>query len=174
MSAVLSATGLTKRYGGVTALAGAGRAGSRIDDELASDNTISGQEHAAAARASQPDAEAKHEAWRLAVLDSSTPNETARSITLAFPRAGQEELLAPYVEEYLSAAETIWESLGTHRASVVLDYIFPVSLASDAVATRMREWLDSSDAPAPAKRFVQENLADVERALAAQACDAGR
>ena len=25
-----------------------------------------------------------------------------------------------------------------------------------------------------AKRFVQENLADVERALAAQACDAGR
>ena len=108
------------------------------------------------------------------MLDSSTPNETARSITLAFPRAGQEELLAPYVEEYLSAAETIWESLGTHRASVVLDYIFPVSLASDAVATRMREWLDSSDAPAPAKRFVQENLADVERALAAQACDAAR
>ncbi|GAB2617687.1 aminopeptidase N [Nocardioides ginkgobilobae] len=162
------------RWSLITSLAAAGRAGSRIEDELGTDTTISGQEHAAAARAAQPDAEAKHEAWRLAVLDSSTPNETARSITLAFPRAGQEELLAPYVEEYLSAAETVWESLGTHRASVVLDYIFPVTLASDALVTRVREWLDTSEAPAPAKRFVQENLADVERALAAQACDAAR
>ena len=162
------------RWSLITSLAGAGRAGSRIEDELATDTTISGQEHAAAARAAQPDAEAKHEAWRLAVLDSSTPNETARSITLAFPRAGQEELLAPYVEEYLTAAETVWESLGTHRASVVLDYIFPVTLASDALVARMREWLDTSDAPTPAKRYVQENLADVERALAAQACDAAR
>ena len=162
------------RWSLITSLAGAGRAGSRIDDELATDTTISGQEHAAAARAAQPDAEAKHEAWRLAVLDSSTPNETARSITLAFPRAGQEELLAPYVEEYLTAAETVWESLGTHRASVVLDYIFPVTLASAALVARMREWLDTSDAPAPAKRYVQENLADVERALAAQECDAAR
>ena len=162
------------RWSLITSLAGAGRAGARIEDELAADTTISGQEHAAAARAAQPDAEAKHEAWRLAVLDSSTPNETARSITLAFPRAGQEELLAPYVEEYLTAAETVWESLGTHRASVVLDYIFPVTLASDGLVARMRGWLDTSDAPAPAKRYVQENLADVERALAAQACDAGR
>lgn len=162
------------RWSLITSLAGAGRAGSRIEDELATDTTISGQEHAAAARAAQPDAEAKHEAWRLAVLDSSTPNETARSITLAFPRAGQEELLAPYVKEYLTAAETVWESLGTHRASVVLDYIFPVTLASDALVARMREWLDTSDAPAPAKRYVQENLADVERALAAQECDAAR
>ncbi len=162
------------RWSLITSLAGAGRAGSRIEDELTTDTTISGQEHAAAARAAQPDAEAKHEAWRLAVLDSSTPNETARSITLAFPRAGQEELLAPYVEEYLTAAETVWESLGTHRASVVLDYIFPVTLASDALVARMREWLDTSDAPAPAKRYVQENLADVERALAAQECDAAR
>ncbi|WP_300644947.1 aminopeptidase N [Nocardioides sp.] len=162
------------RWSLITSLAAAGRAGSRIEDELGTDTTISGQEHAAAARAAQPDAEAKHEAWRLAVLDSSTPNETARSITLAFPRAGQEELLAPYVEEYLSAAETVWESLGTHRASAVLDYIFPVTLASDALVTRVREWLDTSEAPAPAKRYVQENLADVERALAAQACDAAR
>ncbi len=162
------------RWSLITSLAAAGRAGSRIEDELGTDTTISGQEHAAAARAAQPDAEAKHEAWRLAVLDSSTPNETARSITLAFPRAGQEELLAPYVEEYLSAAETVWESLGTHRASVVLDYIFPVTLASDALVTRVREWLETSEAPAPAKRYVQENLADVERALAAQACDAAR
>ncbi|CAB4765940.1 unannotated protein [freshwater metagenome] len=162
------------RWSLITSLAAAGRAGSRIEDELGTDTTISGQEHAAAARAAQPDAEAKHEAWRLAVLDSSTPNETARSITLAFPRAGQEELLAPYVEEYLSAAETVWESLGTHRASVVLDYIFPATLASDALVTRVREWLDTSEAPAPAKRYVQENLADVQRALAAQACDAAR
>ena len=61
------------RWSLVTSLAAAGRAGDRIEQELAQDSTISGQEHAAAARAAQPDADAKAEAWRLAVLDESTP-----------------------------------------------------------------------------------------------------
>ncbi|MEC9053367.1 MAG: aminopeptidase N, partial [Actinomycetota bacterium] len=86
------------RWSLLTSLAAAGRAGDRIEQELAQDSTISGQEHAAAARAAQPDADAKAEAWRLAVLDESTPNETARSIVFSFVRTGQEELLAPYVE----------------------------------------------------------------------------
>ncbi|MCK5928345.1 MAG: ERAP1-like C-terminal domain-containing protein, partial [Nocardioides sp.] len=162
------------RWSLVTSLAAAGRAGDRIEQELAQDSTISGQEHAAAARAAQPDADAKAEAWRLAVLDESTPNETARSIVFSFVRTGQEELLAPYVEKYLTAGEQAWEHLGTHRASTVLGYIFPTPLASPELVEKVESWLATTEAPIPAQRYVREGLADAQRALAAQACDAAR
>ena len=162
------------RWSLITSLAAAGRAGDRIEAELAEDSTISGQEHAAAARAAQPDADAKAEAWRLAVLDESTPNETARSIVFSFVRTGQEELLAPYVEKYLTAGEQAWEHLGTHRASVALGYLFPTPLASPALVEQVESWLATTDAPVPAQRYVREGLADAQRALAAQECDADR
>ena len=78
----------------VTALAKNGRAdGDRIDEELARDNTISGQEHAAAARALRPTAEAKAEAWEDAMVRDDVANETQRSIVLAFSAYGQDEVL---------------------------------------------------------------------------------
>ena len=153
-------------------LARLGRAGSRIDAELARDNTISGQEHAAAARASQPDAVAKAEAWEAAIERLDTPNETQRSIVLAFQAHGQEELLAPYVEKYLEAAETLWERLGTHKASTALNFIFPRPLASPELLERVDAWLETTTADPAAVRFVKEGRADVARYLAAQAKDA--
>ena len=116
------------RWALVTHLARAGRFGAdEIAEELERDNTISGQENAAAALASRPSAEAKAEAWDQATVQENVPNETHRSICLAFMRFGQEELLAPYVEKYLEAADDIWERLGTQKASTALEYIVPAS-----------------------------------------------
>ena len=162
------------RWSLVTSLAAAGRAGSRIEDELAGDATISGQEHAAGARAARPDATAKAEAWELAVERTDVPNETERSIVFSFMRQGQEEVLAPYVDKYLEAAETLWDHLGTHRASTVLNYIFPSPLASTALVEKVDAWLERTAAPAAAQRYVLEGRADVLRALAAQERDARR
>ena len=92
----------------------------------------------------------------------------------SFVRTGQEELLAPYVEKYLTAGEQAWEHLGTHRASTVLGYIFPTPLASPELVEKVESWLATTDAPVPAQRYVREGLADAQRALAAQACDAAR
>ncbi len=157
----------------LTALARAGRADAeRIDAELARDNTISGQEHAAAARAARPTAEAKAEAWELAIERDDVANETQRSIVLAFQAHGQEDVLAPYVEKYLEVAETMWEDKGTQRASTALEYIFPRPLASQELLDRVDAWLASSQANPAAKRYVREGRADVARALAAQAKDA--
>ncbi|MGZ4464244.1 MAG: aminopeptidase N [Nocardioides sp.] len=144
----------------------------RIDDELARDNTISGQEHHAAALALRPTAEAKAEAWTGAVERDDIPNETQRSIVLAFQVAGQEEVLAPYVEKYLAVADTMWEEKGTQRASTVLEYMFPRPLASQQLLDRVDAWLESSPANPAAKRYVREGRSDVARALAAQAKDA--
>ena len=140
--------------------------------ELERDNTISGQEHAAAARAARPTAEAKAEAWEAAMVRDDIPNETQRSIVLAFQQHGQDEVLAPYVEQYLAAADTMWEEKGTQRASTALEYIFPRPLASQELLDRVDAWLESSPANPAAKRYVREGRADVARALAAQAKDA--
>jgi aminopeptidase N len=157
----------------LTHLARMGRADeARIAEELDRDRTISGKEHAAAARAARPTAEAKAEAWRLAVEDPDTPNETQRSIVLSFQRAGQRDVLAPYVERYLEAAETMWDRLGSHKASVALEFLFPRPLASEELLERVDAWLASSEATPAAKRYVAEGRADVARYLAAQERDA--
>jgi aminopeptidase N len=157
----------------LTGLARAGRTDeARIAEELARDNTISGQEHAAGARAIRPTAEAKAEAWEIAMVRDDVPNETQRSVVLAFNAWGQDEVLAPYVEKYLAAADTMWEEKGTQRTSTALEYIFPKPLGSPELLARIDEWLATSPANPGAKRYVAEGRADVARALAAQACDA--
>ncbi len=161
------------RWALVIALARAGAADeTRIDEELERDRTISGQEYAAAARASRPDADAKARAWTDLVANPDTPNETHRSIAASFMRHGQEDLLEPYVEKYLEAADDIWERLGTHMASNTLEGAFPVPMGSPALVERLDRWLDESPANPAAKRYVREGRADVVRALAAQEKDA--
>ncbi len=157
----------------LTGLAKHGRAGlEEIGAELARDNTISGQERAAAARAVVPSAEAKEAAWQAAVLSDETPNETQRSIARAFHVAGQDELLAPYVDRYLQIAETVWEDKGVQRATTILENLFPRVLATPAVLARVQDWLAATSATPAAVRYVREGADDLERALRAQERDA--
>jgi aminopeptidase N len=161
------------RWALVAGLARAGRADeARIAAELRQDNTISGQERAAAARASRPTAEAKAEAWEIAVVRDDVPNETQRSVVLSFMQPGQQEVLRPYVEKYLQVADTLWEEKGTQRASTALEFLFPRPLASPDLLDQVNTWLHESRANPAAKRYVREGAADVERYLAGQAKDA--
>ena len=159
----------------LSALARVGRADdARIDAELAADNTISGQEKSAAARAAMPTPEAKERAWTQALLDPSVPNETQRSVVLAFWQKGQQDVLAPYVDRYLADVAGAWDRLGAHKASVALEHIFPRLLATPATLASVDAWLehDAEAVNAGAVRYVREGRADVARALAAQAKDA--
>ena len=90
------------RWSLLAGLARAGRADDeRIAEELRRDNTISGQERAAAARAARPTAEAKAEAWEVAMVRDDVPNETQRSVVLAFMQQGQDERPAALRREVL-------------------------------------------------------------------------
>ena len=161
------------RWTFLAALAREGRADAeRIDAEERNDHTISGQERAAAARAARPTAEAKAEAWEIAMVRDDVPNETQRSVVMAFMQPRQEEVLRPYVEKYLEAAETMWERKGTQRASTALEFMFPRPLASRELLDRVNAWLRESKANPAAKRYVHEGAADVERFLAGQELDA--
>ncbi|MFE7227922.1 aminopeptidase N [Nocardioides sp. NPDC057577] len=161
------------RWALVTGLAASGTFGeAEIDAELERDNTISGKEKSAAARAAQPTAEAKEAAWDSVVVRTDVANETARSIVLSFQRGGQDEVLAPFIDRYFEAADTLWDHLGTHRASTVLEFIFPKPAASTELLEKADKWLETSPAEPAAKRYVREGRDEVARALAAQERDA--
>ena len=106
------------------------------------------------------------------MVRGDTPNETQRSIALAFMRAGQDEVLAPYVDQLPRRRPDMWERLGTQQGSVALEYIFPRPLASPELLGEVEHWLETTTPMPCAKRFVAEGRADVQRYLAGQAKDA--
>ena len=146
--------------------------GAAIDAELARDNTISGQESAAGARAAMPDAASKEQAWVAAVERDDVPNETMRSITENFYQPYQDDVLAPYFERYLAVADTVWDERGVYRASTILSMLFPRTVATEDTLEKSDTWLATTSANQAARRLVSEGRDDLARALAAQARDA--
>ncbi len=154
------------------ALAARGRADrARVLAERRRDHTISGRERAAAALAVIPSPDSKDEAWHAAAIGDEAANETQRSIAYVFDVSEQREELAPYLERYLTAADTIWDEKGTQIASTMLEYMFPRALTGPETLERVEGWLASSSANPAAKRYVREVRDDIVRALAAQEAD---
>ncbi len=84
------------------ALVAGGKAGeAEITATLAADDTATGRESAAHARATIPTAEGKRAAWDSVVDSAALPNATVRATCLGFRRAADRSLLEPYVERVL-------------------------------------------------------------------------
>lgn len=163
------------RWALIAALAALGDADeAEIAAELAQDDTNQGRENAAGARAARPSAEAKAEAWRLVVVEASTPNETRRQIAAGFQVDGQADLLEPYVDRYLDMAETVVDRMGVWIGQVALIHLFPLVNPSPQTLARVDAWLASTTAPQAAKRYVQEGRDDLARALHARSLDEAR
>ncbi len=144
-----------------------------IDAALAADNTSKGAEFAAQARAALPTAEAKREAWTQLVENDELPNTIVRSAALGFVHPAGREVLAEFVPAYFDMLLSIWESRTYQIAQYLIVGLYPTALADVALRDATRSWLSANQQAAPAlRRLVAENLADVERALAAQSVDA--
>lgn len=154
-------------------LVAGGQAGeSEIAATLAADTTATGQEFAAHARAAIPTAQGKTAAWASVVDSAALPNAQVRSTVLGFRRAADPVLLTPYIDRYFSVAEQLWDTRAFAIASTLLHGLYPSPLASRDLAAASRVWLDAHPDATALRRIVVENLAGVERALAAQARDA--
>ena len=144
-----------------------------IEAELSRDNTANGQKFAAAARAALPSPEAKSRAWHTLVETEEYSNTLTNSASLAFARVHDLEVLKPYQALYLSKVLEIWQGRSYHMAEYLLINLFPLMLANEALAAATREFLNKpelGDKPA-LRRILVENLANLERALKAQAAD---
>ena len=146
----------------------------RIDQEAAADQTITGAQYAAGARAALADPAAKAEAWRLATDDPDVPNGTHLAIAGNFWKFGQEELLADYPDAYLKLASDIADSAGSwagrgHVArQTALRYLWPSVLVDHQWLGRLDEWLASREVPEQVRRILSEERDLSLRALATQ------
>lgn len=144
-----------------------------IDAALAADNTSKGAEFAAQARAALPDLTSKRAAWASLVERDDAPNTIVRAAALGFVHPAGVEVLGEFIDDYFAMLLPVWESRTYQIAQYLIVGLFPTALANVELRDAARAWLAAhQDAPPALRRLVLENLADVDRALAAQARDA--
>jgi aminopeptidase N len=149
-----------------------GQAGeAEIDAALADDNTANGQQAAARAKATIPTPAGKLAALNAALTDDTITNVVLRNMGLGFQHVNEPGSLSGTVGPYFDAIARIWKERSYSIASYVLQFFYAGPLASQQLVDATNAWLDANpDVPA-LRRLVIENLAGVERALAAQARD---
>jgi len=160
-------------------LIAAGRQGEvAIDAQLAADPTATGREQAAALRAALPNSEAKTAAWLRAVEDPATANATQRQLIDGFGRVVDRSLLRPFAQTYFDSVERVWDARSGEMAANVAEGLYPAWLLNDPevdVLALTSDFLAAlGDRKPPLRRLVVEGMSGVQRALAAQACDAAR
>jgi aminopeptidase N len=151
--------------------AGGVASGDSIEAYLADDTTATGQQSAAHARAANPSYDAKHEAWASVTATKDASNLIVRSTGLGFAHVHNPAVLEAFIEPYFDALLEIWNSRSYAIASEIIDGFFPAPLANKRLRDAARKWLAENPEPAALRRLVIENLAGVERALAAQEAD---
>ncbi|WP_202915050.1 MULTISPECIES: aminopeptidase N [unclassified Mycolicibacterium] len=154
-------------------LAAGGRiAEAQIAARLTEDRTAAGEQAAAQARAALATPEAKARAWAMVVEHSGESNHTIEAIGAGFLQVHDLSLLEAYVDPFLSALLSMWESRSYVIVEQFVEGFYPSPLANDELADATRAWLDAHPhAPDPLRRMVSEHLSDIERALAAQTRD---
>jgi aminopeptidase N len=159
------------RWASVTALAAIGAADEDlIADELERDPTDAGQKRAAAARAAQPVALAKHEAWEAVIHDGAPSLAMKRAIAGGFHHVDQQELLSAFVKPFFDSLLPVWESHDSEEAISIVGWMYPRAVLTQDVVDATDTAL-AQDLPGPLRRSLLESQDAIKRALRAQAFD---
>ncbi len=142
-----------------------------IDAALEKDNTASGQQAAARARATFADAKSKLATFSSLVESDDLPNAIVRNTALGYQHVNDPSSLEPVVERYFAALNDLWKSRSYHIAETLIVGLYPAPLASQSLVDATLAWLQANDEVPALRRLVVENLAGVERALTAQKAD---
>jgi aminopeptidase N len=151
-------------------LAAMGRADdAAIDAELALDPTDAGRRHAAASRASIPDAAHKAAAWQLMAQSQELGHEGVAAVATGFGQPEHAELLAAYVDQYFEALPEIWATRGDHLRRLLGDGLFPSWAASPELLRRVDDFLAAEPRDPSMVRVLVERRDIVDRALRSRA-----
>ena len=171
--------GQSGRFVADYALAAAGRIGeAEIAEEYAKDSTSYGQIFSAQARGALPDPAVRDKVWREITGDFES-NTVQRNLALGLRRATPESLV-PYAVRYYEDARAQWDNHSVEIARNMLEYAFPIVLAGrtdlgvDIVALGEKWLKDNKDAAPACVRLVSESVDSAQRAVRAQAVDAGK
>jgi aminopeptidase N len=142
-----------------------------IDAALAEDNTASGQQSAARARATIPTAAAKKSSFEEILSRDDISNLIVRNTGVGYQHTNDPSSLAGMIQPYFDAITTIWKSRSYKIAEYIVFGFYPTPLVSQELVDATNGWLAANtDIPA-LRRLITENLAGVERALLAQKKD---
>ena len=154
-------------------LAATGQAGEpEIDAELERDATDAGRRHAAASRASLPEAGHKSAAWALLAEREDLGVEGVLAVAKGFMQPEHARLLAPYTERYFAAIPAIWSSRGEHFRLMLGQLLFPYTAASPELIDRIDAFLAAQDRDPGLVRVIVECRDMVQRALRSRALPA--
>jgi aminopeptidase N len=157
---------------GMVLAGGAGE--SDIDAALALDNTSNGQQAAARLRATIPTVESKRSVLALMRDDDTIANSFCDHYVRGYTHVNDPAVFATLVDDYFDAIEKVWDSRTFKIAEYFAIGFYPTVMATEALASTTKAWLDSHEsAPSALRRIVFEGLATVERAVKAQKRDAG-
>ena len=143
----------------------------RIDEELARDDTDLGRRHAATARAAQPTEAAKAHAWTTLLEDTSLSHTMSRQLWGGFSQFGQAELLAPWTDHYFDALDGVWDVRSLDWAIEFSEGTFPHPAASEGLLSRVDAELARDELRRPLRRVLLEQRDTLVRTLAARALD---
>lgn len=150
----------------------AGAAGeAEIATALAADDTANGQQSAARARATIPTPEAKAAALDAGLNDTSLSNVVLRSMAAGYTHTNDPSVLAAFVAPYFEAVRRVWDERSFQLAQYIVHGFFPAGLVTPELAETTRSWIAANPEPAALQRMLVEELAGIERALAAQERD---
>jgi aminopeptidase N len=156
---------------GMVLAGGAGQ--SDIDAALALDNTSNGQQAAARLRATIPTVESKRSVLALMRDDDTIANSICDHYVRGYTHVNDPAVFTTLVDEYFDAIEKVWDSRTFKIAEYFAIGFYPTVMATEALASTTKAWLDSHEsAPSALRRIVVEGLATVERAVKAQKRDA--
>lgn len=138
---------------------------------LEKDDTANGQQAAARARATIPTLEAKEAALVAGLTDSTISNVVLRNMALGFTHTNDPSSLAPLVPLYFESIRRVWDERSFQLAQYIVHGFYPATLATSELAEATRAWLDANPEPPALRRMVVEELAGIDRAIAAQERD---
>ena len=142
-----------------------------IEEEARRDPTDLGVRHAAAARAARPTEEAKADAWRQILEDRSLSLTHVNAIQRGFQRAGQEDLLAAYVEPYLDSLLRVWAERDLEFAIDFGEQLFPRWIVTPDTIDRTTTAVEMDSMPSPLRRLLIEGRDRLRRALRSREVD---
>ncbi len=147
-----------------------GRAGdAEIDAEVARDDTDAGRRHAAACRASLPDAAHKEAAWQLLTASTEYGIEQTVEVGLGFNQVEHADLLAGYAGRYFEELPQVWAARDGILRMIIGQLLFPYPAASPALLDQAATFLAVPDRDPALARVVIEASDVVEKAMRARA-----
>ncbi len=156
------------RWALVEALAALGRLEvTDIDAEHSRDLTAAGRLHSLTALAARPDAAAKTDAWQAATTDRNLSNHECGAVAAGIWRPGQDALLWPFVDRYVTELPSLWAERSPQVAGLLAQRLFPSTIIDPQVLDRTAVLLDPEH-PAGLRRYVAEQRDDLQRAVRAR------